>query len=145
MTHYLDTSAFVACFDPHNPHCLPVLKWREEQEYAVTLAYNRILQLEARHYLRRLTHSHAGLAWNAFRAFEARRLYEWVKLDFSALFEMCEDLSQLHKPKLQCGFWDLCHIAGARKFDLPLVTCDVRQSQAAKVIGVKTILIRSGP
>lgn len=142
MTHYLDTSAFVAWFDPENPHCLPVLAWREKESAAVTPAYNRLMQLEARHYLSRLTHSHAGLAWNAFRAFEGRRLYEWVKLDFSALFELCENLSQLHKPKLQCGFWDLCHVVAARKAGLPFVTCDVRQSEAAKVIGVKTTLIR---
>jgi predicted nucleic acid-binding protein len=118
------------------------LAWREKEEAAITVAYNRMLQLETRHYLRRLTHSHAGLAWNAFRAFEGRRLYEWVKLDFSALFEQSEDLSQSHKPKLQCGYWDLCHIVVARKFDLPFVTCDVRQNEAAKVIGVKTTLIR---
>jgi hypothetical protein len=69
-------------------------------------------------------------------------LYEWVKLDFSALFELCENLSQMHKPKLQCGFWDLCHVVAARKAGLPFVTCDVRQCEAAKVIGVKTTLIR---
>jgi predicted nucleic acid-binding protein len=63
-------------------------------------------------------------------------------LDFSALFELCEDLSQSHKPKLQCGFWDLCHIVAARKAGLPFVTCDVRQSEAAKVTGLKTTLIR---
>jgi predicted nucleic acid-binding protein len=142
MTHYLDTSAFVAWFDPCNPHCRPVFAWREKEEDGLTPAYNRMLQVEARHYFSRLTHSHAGLAWNAFRAFESRRLYDWVKLDFSGLFELCEDLSQSHKPKLQCGFWDLCHIVAARKAGLPFVTCDVRQSEASKMIGLNTTLIR---
>jgi predicted nucleic acid-binding protein len=142
MTHYLDTSAFLSLFDPRSPHCRPVLTWREKAGEAVTPTYNRLLQLETRHYLSRLTHSHAGLAWNAFRAFEGRRLYEWVKLDFSALFELAGDLSRSHKPKLQCGFWDLCHIVAARKVGLPFVTCDVRQSEAAEVIGIKTTLIR---
>jgi predicted nucleic acid-binding protein len=42
----------------------------------------------------------------------------------------------------KCGYWDLCHIVVARKFELPFVTCDVRQNEAAKVIGIKTTLIR---
>jgi predicted nucleic acid-binding protein len=142
MTHYLDTSAFVAWFDPHNPHCRPVLAWREKQRHAVVPAYNRMLQLESRHYFRRLTHSNAGLAWNAFRAFEGTRLFEWVGLDFSTLFEQCEDLSQLHKPRLQCGFWELCHIVAARKNELPFVTCDIQQCKAAEVLGLKVTLIR---
>jgi hypothetical protein len=105
-------------------------------------AYNRVLQLEPpRHYFRRLTHADAGLAWTAFRAFEGARLYDWVKLDFSRLFEQAEDLSQLHKPALQCGFWDLCHIVAAQNAELPLVTCDVVQSQAAKIVGVKATLL----
>jgi hypothetical protein len=53
MTHYLDTSAFAAWFDPQNPHCLPVLAWREKEGEAVTLAYSRMLQLETRPYLGR--------------------------------------------------------------------------------------------
>ena len=141
MTHYLDTSAFVAWFDPENPHCRRVMTWREKQSAAVTVCYNRILQLEARHYLRRLVHSHAALAWNAFRAWESARLYDWQKLDFSTLFEQSEDLSQLHKPNLTCGFWDLCHVVAARKAEVPFVTCDLRQDSAATVIGVKTTLI----
>jgi predicted nucleic acid-binding protein len=141
MTYYLDTSAFVAWFDPRNPHCRPMMAWREKQSSGVVPAYNRLLQLESRHYLRRLTHGDAGLAWNAFRAFEGMRLFDWAKLDFSALFEQSEDISRLHKGKLQCGFWDLCHIVAARKGDLPFTTCDLRQSEAAKVLGLKVTLI----
>ncbi len=142
MTFYLDTSAFVAWFDPNNPHCRPVLTWREKQVASVVPAYNRILQLESRHYLRRLTHQHAALAWNAFQAFEGMRLFEWMRLDFSSLFEHCEDISQRHKPKIQCGFWDLCHVVAAQRDDLPFITCDVQQYKAAKALGLNVTLIR---
>jgi hypothetical protein len=142
MTFYLNTSAFVAWFDPANPHCRPVLAWRERQNTGLVPAYNRLLQLESRHYLRRLNHRHSGLAWNAFWAFEGSRLFEWMRLDFSTLFEQCEDASQTHKPKLQCGFWDLCHIIAARKAELPFVTCDVRQGAAATLLGLDVTVIR---
>jgi predicted nucleic acid-binding protein len=142
MTHYLDTSAFIALFDPANPHCRHVLAWREKQRI-VTPSYNRMLQLESRHYLRRLAHSYAGVAWNAFRAFESAKLYEWERLDLARLFEQAEDLSQEHKPNLQCGFWDLCHIVAARKADLAFVTCDKAQSEAARLIGVKTTYVKA--
>ena len=63
MICYVDTSALAAWFHPGNPHCRQVLAWREKQR-SVELAYNRMLQLETGHYLRKLTDSHAGIAWD---------------------------------------------------------------------------------
>jgi predicted nucleic acid-binding protein len=141
VIYYLDTSALVAWFDPGNPHCRQMLAWREKERSGVVPAYNRMLQLESRHYMGRLTHQYAGVAWNAFRAFEGARLFEWHRLEFSSLFERAEDLSASHKPRIQCGFWDLCHAVAALRWQLHFVTCDRRQSEAALLLGVKTTLI----
>lgn len=139
MTYYLDTSALVAWFHPGNPHCRPLLAWREK--HSVELAYNRMLQLEAGHYLRKLSDAYAAIAWNAFRAVETMRLYQWHAVAFSSVFERAEQISQRHKAKIQCGFWDLCHVVAALREELPLVTADRKQKDAAELLGLKVTLI----
>jgi predicted nucleic acid-binding protein len=136
MTHYLDSSALAAWFDPANPHFRAVESWRQRQRSAVVPCYNRLLQVEISHYLRRLTHSHAGTAWHSFRAWEECDFYTWQKLDLPKVLSKSEGLSQDHKPKLQCGFWDLCHVAAARLAEVPFITCDRMQHEAAAVVGL---------
>ena len=139
MIYYLDTSAFVAWFHPGNPHCRPLLAWREKR--SVELAYNRMLQLEAGHYLRKLSGEYAAVAWNAFRAVETMRLYQWHSVAFSSVFERAEDASQRYKTRIQCGFWDLCHVVAAVREELPFVTADRKQKDAAELLGLKVTLI----
>jgi predicted nucleic acid-binding protein len=141
MTHYCDSSALLAWFDPGNPHFRVVERWRDKERGAVVPCYNRLLQVEVSHALRRLDHAYSGVAWHAFRAWEVGRFSEWQKLDLARLTDRADSLSQDYKPALQCGFWDLCHVAAARMANVMLVTCDKVQSEAAEAIGLKTVLL----
>ncbi len=140
MKVYLDSSALVAWFDPNNPHHRRVVAWRDSAE-GVEFVTNRLLELECGHYFRQNRAEHAAAARQAYTQSVAASRFHRQKDSPLNWMRETDAASRRQRQDVECGFWDLCHVAAAKSGGWLFVTADRAQRGAADLEGLETVYV----
>lgn len=132
MRVYADTSVLVAWFHPADQFAERVTEWCRRE--VVDFYWNRLLRVELRHNLRRLSGRYAAIAWNAYRASETSGHLQMGLQRLADLLDWGDELSGRHAALTSAGTWDCVHVAAAQHCRAEVfATCDAAQAELARL------------